>query len=103
MPCRPCAAARRRELLNYIVFLRVTPILPNTFINVASPIVGVPLAPFALGEPRWQACSSVGVIWERAGLHQYKLNAINIIAAICEKTSKDWGACYLCSLALSPS
>ncbi|KAI7841563.1 hypothetical protein COHA_004733 [Chlorella ohadii] len=42
-------AARRRELLNYIVFLRVTPILPNTFINVASPIVGVPLAPFALG------------------------------------------------------
>jgi uncharacterized membrane protein YdjX (TVP38/TMEM64 family) len=43
---------RRLQLLNYIVFLRVTPILPNTFINVASPIVGVPLAPFALGEPR---------------------------------------------------
>lgn len=30
--------------------LQVTPLLPNTFINVASPIVGVPLAPFALGE-----------------------------------------------------
>jgi hypothetical protein len=43
-------ARRRRQLFNYIVFLRVTPILPNTFINVASPIVGVPLAPFALGE-----------------------------------------------------
>ena len=43
-------ASRRRQLLNYIVFLRVTPILPNTFINVASPIVGVPLQPFALGE-----------------------------------------------------
>lgn len=42
--------ARRSELLNYIVFLRLTPILPNTFINVASPIVGVPLLPFALGE-----------------------------------------------------
>lgn len=52
---RPCCcfhvqvSARRRDMLNYIVFLRVTPILPNTFINVASPIVGVPLAPFTLG------------------------------------------------------
>ena len=32
-------ARRRGQLLNYIVFLRVTPLLPNTFINVASPIV----------------------------------------------------------------
>ena len=42
-------AKRRAQLLNYIIFLRVTPLLPNTFVNVASPIVGVPLAPFALG------------------------------------------------------
>jgi uncharacterized membrane protein YdjX (TVP38/TMEM64 family) len=41
---------RRQELLFYIIFLRVTPLLPNTFINVAAPIVGVPLLPFALGE-----------------------------------------------------
>ena len=41
---------RRNDLLNYIIFLRVTPILPNTFINVASPIVNVPLTPFILGE-----------------------------------------------------
>lgn len=41
---------RRHQLFNYIIFLRVTP-MPNTFINVASPIVGVPLAPFALGKP----------------------------------------------------
>ncbi|KAJ9162738.1 hypothetical protein P3X46_022491 [Hevea brasiliensis] len=35
--------ARRREcLLNYMLFLRLTPTLPNTFINVASPIVDVP-------------------------------------------------------------
>ena len=40
---------RRAELFNYIIFLRVTPILPNTFINVASPIVGVPVLQFALG------------------------------------------------------
>lgn len=41
--------ARRAHLLNYLVFLRVTPLLPNTFINVASPIVGVPLWVFIAG------------------------------------------------------
>ncbi|RZC60338.1 hypothetical protein C5167_022087 [Papaver somniferum] len=35
-------AQRRGGLLNYMLFLRVTPTLPNTFINVASPIVDVP-------------------------------------------------------------
>lgn len=40
---------RDNDLLAYIIFLRVTPILPNTFINVASPIVGVPLVPFFFG------------------------------------------------------
>lgn len=33
---------RREKLLNYMLFLRVTPTLPNTFINLASPIVDVP-------------------------------------------------------------
>eukprot|EP00877_Chromochloris_zofingiensis_P012554 jgi/Chrzof1/7552/Cz02g28050.t1 len=42
-------AKRKNDLLNYIIFLRVTPILPNTFINVASPIVGVPLYHFIVG------------------------------------------------------
>jgi len=35
-------AKRRQNLLNYMLFLRITPTLPNTFINVASPIVDVP-------------------------------------------------------------
>lgn len=35
-------AKRRENLLNYMLFLRITPTLPNTFINVASPIVDVP-------------------------------------------------------------
>ncbi|XP_021276189.1 uncharacterized membrane protein At4g09580 [Herrania umbratica] len=35
-------AQRRERLLNYMLFLRLTPTLPNTFINVASPIVDVP-------------------------------------------------------------
>ncbi|EPS65624.1 hypothetical protein M569_09150 [Genlisea aurea] len=41
-------AKRREKLLNYMLFLRVTPALPNTFINVASPIVDVPYRIFLL-------------------------------------------------------
>lgn len=40
---------RRQDMLSYIIFLRVTPILPNTFINIASPVVRVPLMPFIAG------------------------------------------------------
>lgn len=42
---------QNHDLLSYIIFLRVTPLLPNVFINVASPIVGVPLWDFFLGKP----------------------------------------------------
>ena len=41
-------AKRRKNLLNYMLFLRVTPTLPNTFINLASPIVDVPYHIFFL-------------------------------------------------------
>jgi uncharacterized membrane protein YdjX (TVP38/TMEM64 family) len=40
---------RRSQMTNYIFFLRVTPFLPNTFINVASPVVHVPYSSFAIG------------------------------------------------------
>ncbi|KAK9743309.1 hypothetical protein RND81_03G231100 [Saponaria officinalis] len=33
---------RKEKLLNYMLFLRVTPTLPNLFINLASPIVDIP-------------------------------------------------------------
>ncbi|KAK4741059.1 hypothetical protein SAY87_024647 [Trapa incisa] len=39
-------AKRREKLLNYMLFLRVTPTLPNLFINLASPIVDVPFHVF---------------------------------------------------------
>uniref|UniRef100_A0A1I7XDC2 Transmembrane protein 41B n=1 Tax=Heterorhabditis bacteriophora TaxID=37862 RepID=A0A1I7XDC2_HETBA len=39
----------RDNLLNYIVFLRVTPLLPNWFINIASPVLDVPVGPFFWG------------------------------------------------------
>ncbi|GAB6033213.1 Transmembrane protein 41B [Chamberlinius hualienensis] len=39
----------RDNLLNYIIFLRITPFLPNWFINISAPIIDVPLFPFFLG------------------------------------------------------
>ncbi|KAK1262266.1 hypothetical protein QJS04_geneDACA008849 [Acorus gramineus] len=48
-------AKRREKLLNYMLFLRVTPTLPNTFINMASPIVDVPYHTFFLA-------TSIGLI-----------------------------------------
>lgn len=39
----------RDNLFNYVVFLRITPFLPNWFINLTAPVIGVPLVPFALG------------------------------------------------------
>ncbi|PRD30182.1 UNVERIFIED_CONTAM: tmem41b [Trichonephila clavipes] len=37
------------HLLNYIIFLRITPFLPNWFINITSPVIGVPAYPFIMG------------------------------------------------------
>jgi len=42
-------AKHKDHLFNYILFLRITPFLPNWFINVASPILGVPARTFMLG------------------------------------------------------
>jgi uncharacterized membrane protein YdjX (TVP38/TMEM64 family) len=42
-------ASKRNDLLYYMIFLRVTPIVPNWFINLASPLIDIPLFPFALG------------------------------------------------------
>jgi len=37
------------NILNYMIFLRITPFLPNWFINIAAPVVDVPLVPFWIG------------------------------------------------------
>lgn len=39
----------REDLLSYMLFLRMTPFLPNWFINLVAPVIGVPLWPFAFG------------------------------------------------------
>lgn len=44
---RAQVARYRSDLLVYVLFLRLTPILPNWLVNMASPVVGVPLHTFS--------------------------------------------------------
>jgi len=39
----------RDNLLYYIIFLRVTPLVPNWFINITAPVIDMPLRQFWLG------------------------------------------------------
>jgi len=42
-------AAHRENLFAWIFFLRVTPLFPNILINMAAPIIGVPILPLVMG------------------------------------------------------
>ena len=42
-------AEHKDNILFYIIFLRITPFLPNWFINITSPVLDVPLIPFFFG------------------------------------------------------
>jgi len=59
------------DLLSYITFLRITPFLPNWFINITSPVLNVPLWPFAFGTFIGVAPPSFGFI--SAGVELYEL------------------------------
>ncbi|RMX51739.1 hypothetical protein pdam_00011759 [Pocillopora damicornis] len=61
----------RDNLLSYIIFLRITPFLPNWFINISSPVIGVPLLPFFVGTFVGVAPPSFGFI--SAGVELYVL------------------------------
>jgi len=41
--------SNKENLFYYMLFLRITPLLPNWFVNVSSPIVGIPIKTFILG------------------------------------------------------
>ena len=45
------------DLFNYVLFLRITPFLPNWFINLTGPLVGVPLSPFFWGSVIGEFCA----------------------------------------------
>ncbi|XP_066921125.1 transmembrane protein 41B-like [Clytia hemisphaerica] len=60
-----------KDLLSYITFLRITPFLPNWFINITSPVLNVPLTPFFVGTFLGVAPPSFGFI--SAGVELYEL------------------------------
>uniref|UniRef100_A0A915INF9 Transmembrane protein 41B n=1 Tax=Romanomermis culicivorax TaxID=13658 RepID=A0A915INF9_ROMCU len=59
-----------RHMLNYMIFLRITPILPNWFINLASPVIQVPFQPFFWGTFLGVAPPSFLAIQAGTTLHQ---------------------------------
>lgn len=59
------------DLFSYITFLRITPFLPNWFINITAPVLNVPLLPFAFGTFIGVAPPSFGFI--SAGVELYEL------------------------------
>lgn len=67
-------AKRRDKLLNYMLFLRITPTLPNLFINLASPIVDVPYPVFFLATVVGLVPASYVTV--RAGLALGDLNSV---------------------------
>ncbi|KAG5224671.1 membrane protein [Salix suchowensis] len=66
--------SKREKLLNYMLFLRVTPTLPNLFINLASPIVDIPFHIFFLATLLGLIPASY--ITVRAGLALGDLNSV---------------------------
>lgn len=57
----------RDNLIFYLIFLRLVPMTPNWFLNIASPIVNIPLLPFAISifvglMPYHFICSRAGSI-----------------------------------------
>ena len=49
---REKVAANGDNLLWYMLFLRVTPLVPNWFVNLACPLVGMPVrSPVILSRP----------------------------------------------------
>nr|KAI8760383.1 transmembrane protein 41B-like [Biomphalaria glabrata] len=63
----------RQHLLNYMLFLRITPFLPNWFINITSPVIDVPLGTFFIGTTLGVAPPSF--VFIQAGTTLHKLSS----------------------------
>nr|GEY47475.1 uncharacterized membrane protein At4g09580-like [Tanacetum cinerariifolium] len=82
-------AKRQDGLLNYMLFLRLTPTFPNMFINVASPIVNVPYHTFLLG-------TSIGIIpaayvTVKKGIKETSIPILQMLIHLVGQASMDLG------------
>ncbi|OQR76043.1 transmembrane protein 41B-like [Tropilaelaps mercedesae] len=70
-------AKQQGNMIYYIIFLRITPFLPNWFINITSPIVDVAIFPFFVGTFIGVAPPSILAI--RAGTSLQQLASANVL------------------------
>lgn len=78
--CFPKVDEHKNNLLNYIIFLRITPFLPNWFINITSPVIGVPLSPFFFGTFLGKELTSAIFFYE-----EFKMTTIHVYIYFYQK------------------
>ena len=62
------------NVFSYLLFLRITPLLPSIIINISSPILGIPLSTFMLAT--FFGLIPVNIIHCRTGLILSEINHI---------------------------
>jgi uncharacterized membrane protein YdjX (TVP38/TMEM64 family) len=87
---------QRAHLLNYMLFLRATPIVPNWFINIASPLFGVPYRYFFIA-------TALGIIpavftFVQAGVTLQELSATADLSRTWSSLALMFGLGLLCLL-----
>jgi uncharacterized membrane protein YdjX (TVP38/TMEM64 family) len=70
------------DLLYYLLFLRITPLLPNWFINISSPILDVPISKFFIAT--FIGLMPMNVIHVKTGL---MLNDLQTVGGVDLKVS----------------
>lgn len=92
--------SQRNNMMNYMLFVRVTPLIPNFFVNIAAPHVGVPLNTFFWGT--FFGVAPPSLLFVRAGhgfdqmvttglpLHETALLFVLGIVAVVPVFWKDW-------------
>lgn len=86
----------KQHLVNYMIFLRVTPFLPSWFINTASPVVGFPFREYIAGTA--VGLQPLNFILVQAGQTLGQLNSYRDLYSL--KNISKLGVCAV--LAVSP-
>lgn len=70
----------RKDIFWYIVFLRITPFVPNWFMNLSSPIINIPVYPFVMGT--FVGVAPPSLIYIQAGTTLHTLTSSTSIFSI---------------------
>ncbi|CAF0925777.1 unnamed protein product [Brachionus calyciflorus] len=84
------------DMFWYIVFLRITPFVPNWFMNLSSPIIEIPIAPFLFGT--FVGVAPPSLIYISAGTTLNELTSSSSILS----TKSILGLAFVSVLSLTP-